>query len=134
MKRTISSLPLAILILASLFIIGCVPSQKSPGDVVKAFYTAANEGEFSELEETISEATIIALKSHLGQLGGGIKGTCDRISRNGSIIRVEITKEEIRGQGATVTANISFKDGSTKSNDKTNLIKEKGSWKIALAR
>jgi hypothetical protein len=132
MKRTISSLSLAILILASLFVIDCVPSQKSPGDVVKAFYTAANEGEFSELEKTISEATIITLKSHHGQLGGGIKGACDRKSRNGSIIRVDITKEEIRGEGATVTANIAFKDGSTKNNDKTHLIKEKGSWKISL--
>ena len=98
MKRTISSLPLAILILASLILIGRVPSKKSPSGCCEGVLnTAANEGEFSELEETISEATIIALKSHLGQLGGGIKGTCDRISRNGSIIRVEITKEEIRG-------------------------------------
>ena len=54
------------------------------------------------------------------------------IAGSGSIIRVDITKEEIRGEGATVTANIAFKDGSTKNNDKTNLIKEKGSWKIAL--
>jgi hypothetical protein len=57
---------------------------------------------------------------------------CDRKSRNGSIIRVDITKEEIRGESATVTANIAFKNGSTKNNDKTHLIKEKGSWKIAL--
>jgi hypothetical protein len=132
MTRTISSLPFAIFILASLFVIGCVPSQKSPGDVVKAYYSTANEGEFSEWEKTISEATRSALKKHLGQLSGGIKGTCGRISRNGSITRVEITKEEIQGENATVTANISFKDGSTKSNDKINLIKEKGSWKIAM--
>jgi hypothetical protein len=132
MKRTHSSLPLAILILASLSIIGCMPSQKSPGDVVKAYYDAANEGEFSEWKETISEATRSALKRHLGQLSGGIKGACDRKSRNGSIMRVDITKEVIRGEGATVTANIAFKDGSTKYNDKTHLIKEKGSWKIAL--
>jgi hypothetical protein len=47
-------------------------------------------------------------------------------------MRVDITKEVIRGEGATVTANIAFKDGSTRYNDKTHLIKEKGSWKIAL--
>jgi hypothetical protein len=131
MIRTITSLPFSILILASFFIIGCAPSQKSPGEVVKAYYIAANEGNFSELEETLSEGAKSALKSHRGQLGGGIKGACDRESRNRSIIRVDITKEEIRGDGATVTANISFKDGSTKSNDKTHLIREKGSWKIA---
>ena len=132
MTRTILSLSFAVLVLASLSVIGCVPSQKSPGDVVKAYYSAANERKFSEWEETISEATRSALKSHRGQLGGGIKGACARESRNGSIVRVEITKEEIRGESATVTANISFKDGSTKSNDKINLIREKGSWKIAL--
>jgi hypothetical protein len=132
MKRTNSSFPLAILILASFSFNGCAPSQKSPGDVVMAYYCAANEGEFSAWKETISEATISTLKRHLGQLGGGITGACDRKSRSGSIIRVDITKEEIRGEGVTVTANIAFKDGSTKNNDKTNLIKEKGSWKIAL--
>jgi hypothetical protein len=132
MTRTISSLSSAILVLASLSVIGCVPSQKSPGDVVKAYYSAANDRKFSEWEETISESSRGALKSHFGQLGGGIKGACARESRNGSIVRVEITREEIRGESATVSANISFKDGSTKSNDKINLIKEKGSWKIAL--
>ena len=132
MKCTNSSFPFAILILVSLLINGCAPSQKSPGDVVMAYYCAANEGEFSAWKETLSEATRSTLKRHLGQLGGGIKGACDRKSRNGSIIRVDITKEEIRGESATVTANIAFKDGSTKNNDKTNLIKEKGSWKIAL--
>jgi len=106
------------------------PFQQTPGDVVKAFYLAANEGKYSEAEQMLSEDAGRAIRGDLGQLAGGFKKICDQDTKNGTILRVEISKEEIRGEGASVVANIFFKDGSTKDNDKSSLIKEKGSWKL----
>src|SRR6185503_15401863 len=53
--------------------------------------------------------------------------------RNGTIAKVEIVKEEVRGEGAVVTANISFKDGPPLQDDRTELIKEDGSWRLTGA-
>jgi hypothetical protein len=108
------------------------PFAKSPGDVVKAFYDSANEGLYSEAEALLSESAKNAVHGELGSAGGGIKAVCDHNTRNGTIAAVEILKEDIRGEGATVLAKITYKDGSTNDHDRTQLIKEKGSWKITL--
>lgn len=120
-----------LFIISLIFFIGC-DSSKSPSDVVKDLYSAANEGKYSDAEKLFSQETLNAIKGLLGQMGGGLKGICDENTKNGSITRVEILKEEIRGEGATVIARIYFKDNTTKENDKTSLIKEKGIWKITF--
>ena len=126
----------AALFLAVAMIAGCghltSPFQNSPGEVVKSFYLDANAGKYSDAEQLLANDADKAMKGDLGQLAGGFKHICDEETKNGTVVRVDIMKEEIRGEGATVTANITYKDGSTKSNDKTGLIKEKGSWKITL--
>ena|ERR1039457_6684721 len=108
------------------------PFQKSPGEIVKSFYQAANEGKYSDAEQLLGEDADKAVKGDLGQLAGGFKHVCDLSTKDGTIVRVDIVKEDIRGEGATVVAKITYKDGSTKNDDKTELIKEKGSWKITL--
>jgi len=93
---------------------------------------AANAGKYSEAERYFSTEALAAMKGPLGQIAGGFKGIADSNTRNGQIRVVEVLKQEIRGEGATVTARIAFKDGSTKENDVTELIREKGEWKITL--
>ena len=126
----------AVLFVTSALLVGCgnMPTffQNSPGDVAKAFYAAANEGRYSEAEQMLSEDAKNFIKGTLGQMVGGIKGICDQNTRDGTIARVDIQKEEVRGEGATVIAKISFRDGSSKDDDKTSLIREKGSWRITL--
>ncbi len=104
----------------------------SPGGVVRGFYKAANEGRYSDAEQYLSTDTLTAIKGPLGQKAGGFKKISDDNTRNGQIKEIEITKEDIRGERATVYARIVFKDGQTKNDDVTELIKEKGDWKIAL--
>src|SRR5579863_4389964 len=41
-----------------------------------------------------------------GQRAGGIRGICDQITKNGSITKIVIVKEEIRGEGAVVIADV----------------------------
>lgn len=125
----------AVLVMATL-LTGCgwvaSPFQKSPGDVVKAFYLAANDGRYSEAEQMLSEDAQRAIKGDLGQLAGGFKSVCDKNTKDGTIVKVDIQNEEVRGEGATVVAKISFRDGSTKDGDKNSLLKEKGSWKLTI--
>ncbi len=124
------------LFLMSVLLTACgsvpAPFQKSPGDVVRAFYLAANEGRYSEAEQMLSEDAKRAIKGDLGQLAGGFKSICDKNTRDGTITRVDIQKEEVRGEGANVVIKISFKDGSSKDGDRNSLIKEKGSWKLTI--
>src|SRR5450759_772627 len=78
------------------------------------FYLASNEGRYSEAEQMLSEDAKRAIKGDLGQLAGGFKSICDKNTRDGTITRVDIQKEEVRGEGATVVVKISFKDGTSK--------------------
>jgi len=104
--------------------------QKSPSDVVKAFYAAANEGRYSDVKVFFSEGGKKLLDSDMAQLAGGIKGLCDKATKDGTIARVDIVKMDIRGEGATVIDNIIYKDGSSKNDDSNQLVMENGSWKL----
>lgn len=54
----------------------------------------------------------------------------DGVTRKGSIANVEILKEEVRGEGATVRFKLHYKDGKSVEIEE-DLIKEGESWKIA---
>ncbi|MCK4385899.1 MAG: DUF4878 domain-containing protein [candidate division Zixibacteria bacterium] len=96
--------------------------QKSPSETVKAFYISANEGKYSECKKYFTSPI-------WDEFGSYWKNIVDGASHSGTIERIEILKEEIRGEGARVYFVISFKDGSTHKDD-VSLIKEDGVWKI----
>lgn len=109
------------------------PFEKSPGDTVRSLYTACNDARYSEVEPLFTENLRTMFKSPQAVASGGVKKACDRMSHSGTIAKIEIMKEEVRGEGAVVTANISFKDGPPLEGDRTDLIKEGGSWRITGA-
>ncbi len=128
--KTLNALLLVLTMLA-LPLVGCGKiGGLSPADVVKAAYMDANAGRYSDAEKHLSSEVIAAMKGGLGALAGGMKGVWDKSTRNGTIERVEILGEEIRGEGATVRFRLHFKDGETKDYDEP-LIKENGKWKIS---
>jgi len=94
-------------------------------------YAACNEGRYSEIESILTADLLSATKGPLGQMAGGIKGICEKNTRGGTLVKVVVLKEDIRGEGATVTANLHFKDGNVKHDDITELVKEKGSWRVS---
>jgi hypothetical protein len=108
------------------------PFQKSPGGVLKAFLLAANEGKYSEAEQMLSEDAKRAYRVEVLLAEGGFKGIIDKATKNGTIISVDIKSEKIRGEGATVAARVSYKDGSSEEDDNYPLIKENGSWKVTV--
>ena len=66
----------------------------------------------------------------IGAVLGGVKGTCDKSTGNGTMTSVEIRSEETRGEGATVVANVRLRNGGGFPYDRTELIKENGAWRI----
>ena len=105
---------------------GCgINGEKSPSATVEAAYMAANDGKYSEAEKYLSSEFINAQKTGVVVL----KGVWDLATRNGTIQKIEILKEEVGGEEATVYIKLYFKDGSTKE-DCEPLIKENGVWKI----
>jgi hypothetical protein len=110
---------------------GGSPFHASPTSVAKTFYSSCNAGEYSKAEATLTPDAKKFLQEGLGVMAGGIKGVCDKISRNGTLTSVDVTDETIRGEGATVTDKIHYKDG-TSIDDHGNFMKIDGSWLITL--
>ena len=123
-----------VILVSMAFAVGACgrPLSKSPSDTVVATYMAANEGKYSEVEKYFSSDALNAMKGDIGALFGGMKGFADEATRNGSIERIEILREQVRGEGAQVDFRIHFKDGSKKDANE-RLLLENGVWKIALA-
>ncbi len=127
MLRTLSILTLVVAASASARAV-----QSTPGEVMKAFASAANDGQYSAAEKLVSSGAMAWIKSPAGEAAGGFKGICDQWTKKGTIKSFEIVKEEVVGDSATVTARIVYKDGSVLDPDVTRLVKQDGGWKIAI--
>jgi hypothetical protein len=107
--------------LLALVPMGC--GSSSPSDVVRKALAKANEGNYSTASEFL---TAEARKKEI--YSKDPKKFWDTITSDGTIKEVEIIKEEVRGEGATVELKITYKDGETVK-VKEELVKEGGSWK-----
>jgi Domain of unknown function (DUF4878) len=136
MKKSLGPVVLVAAILGG-SLTGCnqvasiVPGN-SPGAVVTAAMMAGNDGKYSEVEKYLSTDCAKLLKGDLGQMAGGIRGWMDKDTRKGTIIKIEVVKENVRGEGAEVISLFHFKDGST-TEDHTHTIKENGSWRVSCS-
>jgi len=92
---------------------------------------ACNAGDYSKAEGFLSADTKKLIHGDLGAMAGGIKHVCDEASKGGMIDSIDVKSEKIRGEGATVIADIHFKDKSVKADDKSELVRENGAWKLA---
>lgn len=117
--------------------IGCGQTEpkserKSPSQVVKAAYIAANSSKYLEIERYLSAEALSVLKGEMGTRIGGMTGVWDKATRNRTIEIIEVLKEEIRGDRALVLLKAHYKDGSVKKTLEP-LIKENGVWKMTLS-
>lgn len=104
---------------------------KSPSQATQGAYEAANQGKYSEIESYMSSEALSAMKGDLGAMAGGVKGIWDKETHNGTITKIEILREEVRGEGAKVYFRLYFKDGTKKENS-VPLIREKGHWRLTI--
>src|SRR5271157_2288618 len=125
----------ALLLLMASTLVSCggigTPFGSTPSSVVKQSYMYCNSGEYSKAEEFLSADLKKLIHGDIGVMGGGVKAACEKSSHGGTITSIEVKSETVRGEGATVIVDIHFKDNSVKRDDRTELIKENGSWKIS---
>jgi len=124
------NLLVGILMVVLALLAGCGHGEKSPSEVVKALYEAANAGKYSAVEHYFCADARRYIKVAYPR---GLKPLCDAQTKYGTLTQVDIVQVEIKGDEAYVTARLRFKDRTTLG-EKTKLIKEKGEWKVALGR
>jgi len=129
MKRRSASICLLAVGLA-LGLAGC-GKRLSPSEVVTAMYDAANAKEYAKAKGLLTTEVKEKLNSRDARVMNVWRTTCDSNTMYGTITKVEIVDEKIKGDAATVTATIHYKKHPTKENDKTYLAKEKGRWRIS---
>jgi hypothetical protein len=125
---------IALLVIVTTALTGCgkagSPFPKSPGEVVRAFYLAANDGKYSEAEALLAKEARDTVNGPLGQMDRGLKGICDNYTKNGNILAVDLLREDIRGEGATVIVSIRFKDGTVSSGIQEVILRG-GKWQLS---
>jgi hypothetical protein len=112
-------------LVAVVVVVVVVSGSRSPSEVVKATFLNANQGRYSDANNGLS-SQLRAIQDQTGMA----KQLWDGVTRKGSITKVEILKEEVRGEGATVRFKIHYKAGRSFESEE-DLLKEGGNWKIA---
>ncbi len=136
---------LSILMLLTAVLAGC--SSDSPSKVVKTYLDAANKGDIDTMIDCL-EPKAAALMEGFGDMlgdqfgmdgetlfgmGPGLMSMFNEGGENYSI-DYEITDEEIDGDTATVTVEITASAGGESQTQETEipLIKQDGKWYIAM--
>jgi hypothetical protein len=117
--------------IALLTVIGCADllGAESPSEVVKAVYTAANEGDTAEVERHLSAPDPAAVEV-IGIIASDGRQQKWRPSLEpGSLQSIEILDEDKTTYRATVSFRLNFTDGRQKEM-RLQLMKEAGYWKI----
>ena len=102
---------------------------KSPGEVVRVTFDAANAGHYEEAETHLTSKALAQIRGLMASLAGGHIKLWDGWTKGRTITRIEILKEEIHGVEASVHYRFHFKDGSSKDDD-DDLSLEDGEWKF----
>jgi len=104
----------------------------SPATATKKYYANCNDGQYSKVDELLSADVKKTFHEGRVAIEGGLQEVCRIETHEGTVTSVDIKDVVVKGEGATVYADIHFIDGSTKQNEPTNLIKENGGWKISF--
>jgi len=103
--------------------------QKSPGETVTAFYTAANKGQYQEAERYLSADVLNLLKSQSGRPDDAVRKVLDQTTRNRSIVKIDIEKDLTEAGKTVVHYTLHFRDGRKETGNKI-LIRELKNWKL----
>jgi hypothetical protein len=115
----------SIVVICLLFSISSGCGGKSPSDTLKNTLLKANEGKYSEAQDALSSEVKKLFEGEMSKL------VWDSITKQRTIKSVEVGKEQVRGEGATVSLKIVYKDGSSIEAEE-EMIKEDGKWKSSF--
>jgi hypothetical protein len=115
----------AVVIAASIVLVAC-GGGNSPTAAVKGWFDAMNAGKLQDANAYLSDG----MREMMTKMDGG-KSLSDDLTNQGTMTKLEIVSEEVRGEGATVKARVHFKDGSVEDQN-ISLVQENKKWKITM--
>ena len=121
------SLLMLVAVLAFAILTGFGP-YGSPAEVIQAFYSACNSGNYSVAERLLVPDRL--LTSDIAAVDGGLRGICDAETKQGHLQKVEILQQEVRGEVAEVRYMLYYADGSA-IEEIQGLVMKHSVWKIA---
>ncbi len=124
MKRNRLMVSAVLLLAVGLVLSGCLGGG-GPTGTVKAWFNAMNAGKYSDAIKFLGPGL-----AEYGKLDGG-KSMSDEMTHSGTMTKLEIISEEVRGEGATVKARVHFKDGGVQDQE-VSLVKQDGKWKVTI--
>lgn len=117
------------MVLASVTLLsGC---GKSPESAVESFYRSLENGEITEAKSYVSAQLVGMLGEE--KLSAALSGETEKIRACGGIKNVEV-KLQGEGEVRSGTATVTYSGKCPPKNEKTNLIKEDGKWKITASK
>ena len=110
-------------LLIAVAVAGC--GGGGPSGTVEAWFDAMNAGKYSDSIEYLGPGL-----AEMGKFDGG-KSMADEMTHQGTMTKLDIISEEVRGEGATVKIRVHYKDGGVEDQD-VSLVKADGRWKVTM--
>jgi len=102
-----------------------VEQKAGPGDAVKQFYESANRGAYAEARKLFAQDSVRGIE----RVVGSFRAYCDSKTMSRTMSRIEIVREDVRGNEADVRVRVTFTDGLTIGTE--SLVRENESWKLS---
>ena len=101
----------------------------SPSEILRVTFQAANAGHYAEAEKHLTAKALAQMHGMLAKLAGGPIKLWDGWTKGRTLEKIEILKEEVHGNKATVRYRFHYKDGTSKDDD-DDFALEDGEWKF----
>ena len=108
-------------------------AQTTPAEIVKAFYKACNDGEYSKAEKLVTKDSLERLAG-VG-IAGSLSAYCDDLTEKGTLKKLDVLSEKLRGELISLQVRAAFKfayENGSADEGREALIKRGGVWKIEL--
>lgn len=121
-----------LLLSAFIFVVTITGARaESPSETLKSAYLAANKYDFAKVETYLASEAQAKLKTLPETSLFMIREGWLEITRNGRIQAIDLLKEDIKGNTATVALRLHYKNGSTADYEDIVTMEASG-WKISI--
>lgn len=104
-------------------------SSATPSEAVKSYFSALKEARYDDAQKQLSTSLQKTLEGQ-GKLSiMATKNVSDELKKR-NFNKVDIIKEDIKGEEATVNAKLIFKDNNIGETLEFKLVKEDKEWKL----
>lgn len=112
-----------------LFNAGCGSKSSTPSKVVKSYFTALKEANYKEAQNYLSTSMVRSMEVKGVVPIVTVKEISDNM-RKRKFEKIDILKEDIKAEVATVKFKITFNDSKTTETNEFQLVKEENEWKL----